>query len=155
VAYLTPDEFAEKFSEVVQRAEANESLLMSAGREAVDRRVFTMMIYAILCTKHPAFAEEREWRAIYRPTRRQSPKVTTSIEVIRGVAQPVCKLDLKDRPDLGLVGLDVSSLVDRVIIGPTNYPAVMAEAFMSLLTEAGVKDAANRVWMSNIPLRQD
>jgi hypothetical protein len=155
VAYLTKEEFLARFREIVERAENSEQQLRAAGRESVDGRIFTMLQYAILCTKHPAFLEEREWRAIYRPVQIPSPKVKVEVEVIRNVAQPVCKLDLRDRPDLGLVGLDIDKLVDRIIVGPTQYPAVMTQAFIELLRAAKVPNAHERVWMSNIPLRQD
>lgn len=48
---------------------------------------------------------------------------------------------------------EIAELIDRVIIGPSNYPIPIGEAFVAALQEAGMKDAATRVFASNIPLR--
>jgi hypothetical protein len=44
-------------------------------------------------------------------------------------------------------------MFDRLIIGPSQYPAVMYEAFTQALKAAGVADAENRVLISGIPIR--
>ena len=54
-------------------------------------------------------------------------------------------------PDLAT--LDFAQIFDRLIIGPTQYPASVREAFVDELERLGVKDAAERVWSSNIPIR--
>ena len=73
--------------------------------------------------------------------------------MISGVPQPVYKIPLNDLPDEGLVGLRIPELVDRVIIGPTDYPLAMFDAFTDALHEAGVEKPHERVFVSNIPLR--
>jgi hypothetical protein len=113
-----------------------------------------MLRNSVLCTKHPAFKEEREWRIYYAPTFQPSNKIKKSIETVRGLPQPVCKISLTDSPQDGLIGMEIPALIDRIIVGPTEYPWVMAEAFMTLLSEAGVSDAPSRVAVSGIPLRQ-
>jgi hypothetical protein len=52
-----------------------------------------------------------------------------------------------------LSDLDFSKLFDRLIIGPSSFPSPMSQAFTEALTRAGVPDAANRVFCSNIPIR--
>ena len=39
----------------------------SLGRETVSASAFNMLRFAVLCTKHPGFLEEREWRIIASP----------------------------------------------------------------------------------------
>jgi hypothetical protein len=52
-----------------------------------------------------------------------------------------------------LADLDFAQIFDRLIIGPSPYPWPMYEAFKAALTEAGVKDAQERVFVSDIPIR--
>ena len=113
-----------------------------------------MFLFGILCTKHPGFHEEREWRAIATPQIWPTPHCTFDIEVIHGTPQRVLKLDLKNHPEEGLLGLAIPELVDRIIIGPCQFPAIVRAAFIDLLQEAGVSNASEKVVLSDIPLRQ-
>jgi hypothetical protein len=54
-------------------------------------------------------------------------------------------------PGLALETLE--AFFDRLIIGPSSYPWVMYEAFVSALTKAGCLTVDNRVVTSNIPIR--
>jgi hypothetical protein len=65
----------------------------------------------------------------------------------------IYKFPLEGPPPPDLEGLDIPTLLDRVIIGPTPYPWVIGQAFIAALTKAGVKDAAARVFASGIPIR--
>jgi hypothetical protein len=69
------------------------------------------------------------------------------------VPQPIYKIPLKDIPEIGFFG-SIPSLINRVIIGPTEYPLALSEAFVQLLEEAGVQEAASKVCVSDIPLRK-
>jgi hypothetical protein len=71
----------------------------------------------------------------------------SSTEPIGGVPQIIYKIPL-DKSEL-----DLASMFDRLIVGPSPYPWVMYEAFVDALTRAGVTDAGNRVRISEIPLR--
>jgi hypothetical protein len=42
-------------------------------------------------------------------------------------------------------------MIDRIIIGPTQYPLAMRKAFASLLADAGVSDADQKVFVSDNP----
>jgi hypothetical protein len=96
----------------------------------------------------------QEWRVIYSPTVEQSPYLTKEIRVVKGVPQPIYKIPLKDIPEIGLTAAAIPTLLNRVIIGPTQYPLALHEAFVDLLTEAGVQDPAAKVCVSDIPLRR-
>jgi hypothetical protein len=50
--------------------------------------------------------------------------------------------------------IEIPSLINRIIIGPTQYPWAMWKAFVTLLSEAGVENAASKVFTSDIPLRR-
>ena len=76
-----------------------------------------------------------------------------SIEVIGGVPQPIYKIPLDVTVDPVLATLDFVGIFERVIIGPSPYPWPMYEAFVETLTKGGVSDAAQRVFVSSIPIR--
>ena len=103
--------------------------------------------------KHPGFHEEKEWRVIHSPTQEPSERVLCHTEVIGGVPQPVYKIPLRNFPDEGLEGVEVPELLDRIIIGPTEYPWAVYQAFKQVLTAAGVPDAGKKIIVSDIPLR--
>jgi hypothetical protein len=100
-----------------------------------------------------AFMRKREWRAIYSPKLLPSSLVESSTEIVGGIPQIVYKLRLDEAKSPALAELDLSRILDRQIIGPSPYPWVMYEAFVAALSKAGIPDAENRVFISNIPVR--
>jgi hypothetical protein len=113
-----------------------------------------MLAFAVLCTKHPGFAEEAEWRVIHCPWWENSPHLLKETELIQGVPQPVYKIALEDIPEKGLFGIMIPALIDRIIIGPTRDPLAMAEGFRDLLAKVDVEQPEKRIFKSYIPLRQ-
>jgi hypothetical protein len=105
-----------------------------------------MLMTEVVCHKHEGFREEREWRAIYAPARWPSALMEQDMKVISGVPQLIYKVPLDDE-------FHLKHLLDRVIVGPTQYPVPIAQAFVSELLKVGVSDATNRVFISNIPIR--
>ena len=153
VAYLTEDEAHAVIREVIQNIGVNCTFLKSVDRAVIVQTVFYMLMAAVTCLKHEGFREEREWRAIYTPKLCPSSLMESSIELVGGVPQVVYKLPLDATVSSNLADLDFSRIFDRLIIGPSSFPWVMFEAFSSELVKAGVPDAAQRVWNSNIPIR--
>ncbi|MCF3630464.1 DUF2971 domain-containing protein [Thalassospiraceae bacterium LMO-SO8] len=153
VEYLAEDEFEHKFNEIILNIENNIQFLKEIPKDYIINFAFEMLRFSIYSTKHPGFKEEREWRVIYSPFLGASDKLVKSVEVINGVPQPVYKIPLKDYPDEGFVGAEIPQLIDRIIIGPTEFPDALREAFTMLLGDAGVESPESRVFVSNIPLR--
>src|ERR1700735_1612019 len=112
-----------------------------------------MLRFAALSTKHPAFAEEKEWRILFAPTLEPSKWITSEIIALNGVPQPVYKLPLENIPEGTLVA-GIPDLLDRTIIGPTQFPVALGSAFEQLLTNANVQDADKKISLSGIPLRR-
>lgn len=154
VAYLNKNDFEKEFGTLLLEISNNRDWLITQGEDFIFNRIFETFRFAILCTKHPGFHEEKEWRIIYTPTYNRSDRLIPDIQSIRGAPQPICKIPLKDIPEEELMGIEIPNFVDRVIIGPTQYPMAIREAFVTLLKEAGMQDAPNRVFVSDIPLRQ-
>jgi hypothetical protein len=83
-----------------------------------------------------------------------SERITTSVESIGGIPQSICRIPLRDVPEEGLYGLAPANFIDRVIIGPTKYPAGIYDALMVLLADLGIQNPAEKIIFSDLPLRQ-
>jgi hypothetical protein len=83
----------------------------------------------------------------------RSDLLAPQIEVIGGMPQTVLKIKLQDRPELGLVGLSLPKFLDRVLIGPCEYPSVIQRALNQLLSELDITNPENKVIDTMIPLR--
>jgi hypothetical protein len=108
----------------------------------------------VLCTKHPGFHEEREWRVFHSPLIEGGSKwLRKETCVLGGIPQEVVKLSLVSDPELGVVDLSPAELFNRVIIGPSAHPVPTYHAFFEALRSAGIENPHDRLWMSEIPLR--
>lgn len=154
VAYHTRESFEIEFHSLVQRAEDNLTFLQSKGVEWVFGQMCHTFHFAMLCTKHYGFWEEREWRIVHSPAFGEPKNLARSVKTVNGIPQTVLTLKLKDIPDEGLIGIEIPAFLDRIIIGPTQHPFVIAEALASLLKLRGVSDPASKIVYSDIPLRQ-
>jgi Protein of unknown function (DUF2971) len=154
VAYLNDKRFNQEFAALIDSVESNHDFVQSRGDQMVLSNIFSAFRHAVLCTKHPGFHEEREWRIIYSPSFQKSDRIASTIVSINGTPQSVCKIPLKDVPEEGLIGLNLPGLIDRVIIGPSRFPVGIYDALLSLLTEAGVENPVSKIIVSDLPLRQ-
>jgi len=153
VAYFTDRQVDAELNAVIENIRTNRDFLRTTDREQVLSVVFHMLLMAVVCLKHEGFCEEREWRVVYAPRRSPSPLISSAIQVIQGVPQTVYEIPLKGPPPDDLAGLDIPHLIDRVVIGPSQYPWAMYQALVTALTAAGVADAGLRVFVSGIPIR--
>jgi Protein of unknown function (DUF2971) len=153
VAYFHNAQVEEAFTQILSNVENNGDFVRSLGEQQLQGNMFAVLRYAILCTKHPGFHEEREWRVIYSPRFERSERITSSIESVNEIPQSICRIPLKDVPEEGLYGLAPSEFVERVIIGPSKFPAGIYDAFMVLLAEVGIPKTAEKIILSDVPLR--
>jgi hypothetical protein len=162
-AYTSPVLYADAagFNAAFERMTAN---LEQAGprlreldREIIHDRLFNSFLFAALCTKHPGFREEREWRVIHTEQMHPSKNLVKEVESVRGVPQFVYKIPLRNIPgapgEVGFYGAELNDLLDRIIIGPSDSGFVIRDAFIHLLSQAGIVDAQSKVFVSGIPLR--
>lgn len=153
VAYLGQEAFAAEFMRTAESIKGEADYVRSLDREQVKGYAFNMLRFAVLCTKHPGFHEEREWRVVASPQMHPDRLPKPVIEVVRGTPQAVLKIDLANQPEKGLVGLALPDLLNKIIIGPCEFPVVIYKAFRQLLTEAGVPEPEKKITISDIPLR--
>lgn len=154
VAYCDGEQAEKEFLRLLGNIEQGLEIVKSLGEEATRNYMFSTLRHAMLCMKHPGFHEEREWRVIYSPSFQKSTRIASAVESINGTPQPICKIPLKDVPEEGLIGLNLPTFIDRIIIGPSRFPAGIYDAFSALLGEAGVQNPASRIVVSDVPLRQ-
>lgn len=148
VEYLTDTEFAAEFEGLANRLELFQEQLQAVDRAEFFESLTNVARLSILCVKHPAFKEEREWRIFSWGSDRGD--LLRSIEVIAGVPQPVLKLPLANPAKAA----SVFSHLHRVLVGPTPFPVAVCTGLVELLRENGINDAEDRVWPTGVPLRQ-
>jgi hypothetical protein len=153
VAYFSYHQVEAEVLRVITGVRNECEFLKSIDRQMVLHAIFFMLMIATVSLKHEGFHEEREWRLVYSPQLRPSAFLRRATEIIAGVPQIVYKIPLENRPTDNIVGVEIPELIERVILGPSNYPVPIGEAFVEALREAGMKDAGSRVFASNIPLR--
>ncbi|WP_438275114.1 DUF2971 domain-containing protein [Nitrobacter sp.] len=156
VAYLSDLAFDTEYLRFLDSIKQNLDFIRLAGETTIRDYIFGAYRNAVLCTKHPGFSEEREWRVIYQPTFRLSERIQLEVESIGSVPQIVAKIPLKDVPHENLIGLNLPGSIERIIIGPSKYPAGIFDAFLQILTDLGAdqSEAANKIIVSDLPLRQ-
>ena len=155
VLYMSEEGLSEHLSKITDAIQKNTNYLKGLGQNTLVTYIHNMLFRLAIATKYPGFEEEKEWRLYYRPSERQSPGMTEEIVVLGGVPQKIFKLRLADEPEKGLHGAAIPSLLDRIIIGPTEFPYVSYRAFVDVLSNIGVENAEDKVIVSDIPLRVD
>ena len=155
VNYFSLSDCEAQVEQVAENIRSNSASIRRGGRRKFEEDLAYMAFLYAIRTKHPGFAEEKEWRVWFRPTDNPDPTAVfkEKVAVIDGIPQRVWTLPLKNAPRNGLHDADVGGLLDRIIIGPTAYPYVVATAFVKLLEGADVRGAGDRVVVSDIPLR--
>ncbi len=142
VAYHDEPQTNGAIHEVLNNVENNLDFLKSLPSEWIVGQLFNVMFYAVLCLKHPAFGEEREWRVIYSPDRHHSPSIVREERSVNGVPQTIHKFPV-----------DLAAYLDRILIGPTQYESAIQDAIISELLNAKVPNALMKVYPTRIPIR--
>lgn len=153
VDYMNDFSFQTEMTQVLSNIASERAFLCNLGRDALKESVVHMLLQRVVSTKHEGFNEEREWRIIHSPSIFSSTLMQSVIQPIGGVPQRIYLLPLDASVSETLGEIDLASLIDRIIIGPTQYGFAMAEGFFHELSAAGISDAASRVVVSGIPIR--
>jgi hypothetical protein len=153
VAYIGEANLEQQLWNVIKNINDNHDYLATVGSDRLKQLLLFTLANGVVSIKHVGFHEEKEWRLIYYPRLNSSKLITSSTEILAGVPQIVHKIPLIDNPDEGVTGVSITSLVDRIIIGPTVFGMPIYTAFVEELAKAGMTDAGSRVWVSGIPIR--
>ncbi len=141
-----------QFLRIAEGVRANRELVAELGEQTVIEALRQVFLFGSVCTKHPAFKEEREWRVIASPGF-YDVHLPAQIASIGGTPQRVYKLEFNDMTNQGIDGLHLDALVDHVLIGPCDHPAVVAAALVDRMEAAGIANPGARVVYTDIPLR--
>ena len=153
VAYLGADGVGLTMKDIAAGLRQHKAHVKKQGKQWLIDGLFEAFRFAAICTKHPAFSEEREWRVISTQKLHSSDRLKPVPEVIGGITQLLLKLELKDVQDEGLYGITIPKFLDQILIGPCEHPEVIKASLTSLLESAGVKNAEHRIRITGIPLR--
>jgi Protein of unknown function (DUF2971) len=146
VSYLGQKEVEQEWDRITGNILESTEFLKSQDRKTITVCVLRMLGYAAISIKHPCFYEETEWRLVYSPGFGEADFLKKDDQSIQGIPQPIYRIDLSSIP-----GVETSTLIDRIIIGPTQYPHALCETFEDLLKQFGLEKP--HVHASNIPLR--
>ena len=138
VEYAGRRAFFERFARFVDGMLGEGEYIAGLGAERACRALVGSYHFAALSTKHPGFAEEREWRMAFTPTLQPAGDLVRSVEVCRGAPQVVYKLPLRRRPGAPGASTALADILEALIIGPCELPRAVRDAFVELLGEAGV-----------------
>ena len=155
VEYGDVAQFRKLFDEFLEGLEGNAEMLQEnfSADEFIDAICQSLLI-ATLSFKHPAFAEEREWRIVYQPIKDSSDYIEKEIRAVEGIPQLIYKIKLRNIPEIGFEGATLPEMLNKLIIGPTTEPYPIWASFKQLLHDKGVENAGKKVSVSGIPLRK-
>ncbi|MBA4042470.1 MAG: hypothetical protein C0474_11930 [Sphingobium sp.] len=154
VIYKDMRQFTEWFQRWASAVVTCEEKLKALGPEAMRNILFWVFRSFALCTKHPGFAEEREWRVFYSPVfEGDSEWIEPAVEIVGGVPQHLMKLHLIDNPEKHITGVAPKTMLNRIIIGPCEYPVQVRAAIGEAMAKAEIENPLDIMWMSLIPLR--
>lgn len=153
VAYTDVNGVSDQLNLITEGIIRNIEIIKLVGRETIKNYVFNVFKFAIVSIKHPGFKEEKEWRIVYIPAMEHSSTIRKDIRAVNGIPQQIYKIPLIDIHEHNYL-TSIPNILDRIIIGPVQYPWAVYKAFVELLTSVGVSDAIKRVFNSQIPLRQ-
>jgi hypothetical protein len=153
VEYADRRGFLERFGRFADALMAEGDHVARLGAERACRCLVGSYHFGALATKHPGFAEEREWRVAFTPRLQEPKDLERTVEICRGQPQVVYRLPLVRRPGKEGASTALADILDSLIIGPCESPRAVREAFVELLAAAGVPDAEALVKVSEIPVR--
>jgi hypothetical protein len=107
VAYTDNEGIKKYLGEIATNITENNDFLERRERKLVVGYVFNLLRFAVLCSKHPGFKEEKEWRLVYSPKIENTPNLIKEVCSVHNVPQTIYKIPLKNAPHKGLVGLGI------------------------------------------------
>lgn len=157
VHYGTRDKRNEWIQEKIEQlATLIKSLRPSGAQLGLVAHIFVERIKLMaIFSKHSGFEEEAEWRLVYL---RQHDQDKVLVEHLgyhvgeRGI-EPKLKLPVRGDPLRQGVDLSLSTLVERVLLGPCISSPLASMSFKRMLEIRGKSELASRVSASTIPLR--
>ena len=154
VAYWHRERVAEEMFKIAAAIMDNLDAFSSFDLARLYNQFSIVFMAAVLCTKHPGFEEEAEWRVFYNSRFQTPPMLDRQVKVIRGIPQIVYRLKFRAaaEPDNGEIS--IPDMLDRLLIGPCPYIFPVYLGLVQTLKDAGVPNSDGKVFASGIPLRR-
>ncbi len=149
VTYLSDQGLEQSLLLIAQKIRFNAAFLTSLPQERLVGHYFFLLRTIAHGSKHPGFREEREWRIFHTLGLDERKLLKVESEAVGGIPQRILKLPV----DGSLEGLAIPSLIDSILIGPSQYQVVIGNALADELLRAGMQDAHQKIKYSPIPLR--
>jgi len=152
--YYNDENINQEMFNIIDNILNNTDYLKTLDKDTIKNTIIISLSMLAICLKHEGFKEEQEWRLIHFPKVAQPNElITSSIECINGIPQVVYKLPLENHPEEDVHSVSIPELIDKVIIGPTEYPLPLLDAFSITLENAGIENPIDKIVISGIPLR--
>lgn len=159
--YFSELEILAHFKTIAESIDNNFSYVSSLGLDEITRMTFVILFTTSISLKHPGFREELEWRLMhvpgfFSPTIVKTdglPLMRQSIELIESLPQSVYKIKLENDDEHKITGINITQIIEKIIIGPTEHPLVLYNALIAELKNVGFSNAEKIVTASQIPLR--
>ena len=151
--YWTQDELSVEMHQAITNMRMQNDFIKSIDRQLLVNSVFQMLTNIAVCLKHPVFQEELEWRIIYYPRKTILPPMKYATKCIRGVPQRIYELPLDGGKEGELKDISIEPILDRIIIGATQYTWPVFQSFSDALTTAGMPLEKVPICLSQIPIR--
>lgn len=111
--------------------------------------------YLAITHKHPQFRQEKEWRFVWRnhkePNERRKNFLQSKI-VRRGLYEFFC-FPIETDLELAPVEMSIHSLIQEVMVGPTDDSYLKSRAVRTLLSKHGFDVTRTHTTISEIPFR--
>lgn len=153
VEYIHSDDFHEYVTLFITQIINNKDFLQKINEQMFRNSFINAIKFGICSIKHKSFSEELEWRIVYNPTWEMSQHIQRDIVTLNGCPQIIQKIPLKNFPEKGLVGADLDSILDHIIVGPSQFQHQIGDALAFLLERKGVQEPKQRIRFTSLPLR--
>lgn len=151
VAYLKNEQLRQEIANLSDSISSNLDLVKGIGADSLGSHLFNIFRFSALCNKHKGFEEEQEWRLIATASiLPQHELITQEIVTIQGTPQSLVKIKFSEN---GFEGLLFKDMIEKIIIGPSQFPYEISKSIISALKYIGSQEAENIVYISDIPLR--
>jgi hypothetical protein len=152
----TPDQLAARtiaFIKLCARSLSESPCLLGEARHQVVYTMAHTLLLLGIAHKHIQFAYEQEIRLIHLKPFQQliTDRMRYDAEIVRGNLLPIVKVGLTDYSDQGLPGVELSNILEKVIVGPSPKADMQTKAIQTLLEGQGLVDVS--VQRCEIPYR--
>lgn len=153
ITYSNASSYTLRMKHLVDHLESHFSILENMARDELLAWSYAALKHAAISSKPLRHNEDREWRIVFTELGPPVRGLLQDVMAFEGVPQKTYKLPLTRNPEQSPHETTLPQTIDRIVIGPNEYPDTVYDAFVSLLAEYGVEDAESRVTVSYTALR--